>query len=117
MVRSHDQQDQDLSLTQAGTCVFLIRIAKDFGNNVLVMEPNDFLPQADEPPKVLVNWRLVLARVPSLLQGVIGDDMPGWTKGVGGRVGDGNDVCSLFLPETSIMSQDWTTDMRLISAR
>ena len=89
---------------------------KDFGDNVLVIEPHSFSPAAHEPPKTLASWNDVLKEVPDLLRGVTGTGMSGWAKGSFGRAGDANSVCSLFLSETSIMSQDWTTDMRLLSS-
>lgn len=87
-----------------GTCALLLRMGKDFGDDVLPLPSGGFLPTWWYPPRATFTWRDVEVAAFSLLQDVSQHGVPGWTKPSWATV--------LYVPQTSAMSREWTAGLR-----
>ena len=93
----------------------MVRMIKDFGDNALPLMQGGFLPGDRYPGRAVATWRGMLFQNRDLLHGLQGTGMPGFVSGVGPPEG-ANDVALLYIPDSSIFSQDWTEGMRVSSS-
>ncbi len=93
----------------AGTCTLLIRMGKDFGNNVLPLGKHEYMKLAGDDPKSLSTWRDILQMNSRMLSDVMQHGLPLWSYGFGHG---GRFAMILYLPKSSAMSRRWAADMR-----
>ncbi|KAL8902191.1 MAG: hypothetical protein Q9207_004844 [Kuettlingeria erythrocarpa] len=90
------------------TCTILLRMAKDFGKNVLP-NGNEFTDESDDPPAAEFVWEDILDSLDVLEDDVAGSKAPGWTYGYNM---EGPEAVLMVLPSSSVMSRRWAADMR-----
>ncbi|KAL8856833.1 MAG: hypothetical protein Q9178_006550 [Gyalolechia marmorata] len=91
------------------TCTLLVRMAKDFGDNVL---PNDGSGYSDESyalPMADFTWEDILEAIEDLQAYTESFEAPGWTYGM--NMG-GQEAVVMFIPSSSVMARRWATNMR-----
>ncbi|KAL8885305.1 MAG: hypothetical protein Q9215_006827 [Flavoplaca cf. flavocitrina] len=90
------------------TCTILVRMAKDYGDEVIVYkEPHfDEIPMrwAHLPPETFVSWSRILWAIDGMLQDVQSRKNPIWDYL--------QDICILFIPSSSAISRQWSVGMR-----
>ncbi|KAI4268701.1 MAG: hypothetical protein L6R38_007746 [Xanthoria sp. 2 TBL-2021] len=93
---------------QLETCTLLLRMAKDFGNNVLPIG-GEFSDETDNLPAAILTWEDILDSIKDTLEHVEYIKTPDWTYGYSQ---EGHEAVVMFIPSSSVMSRRWTTDMR-----
>ncbi|KAL8805648.1 MAG: hypothetical protein Q9223_003006 [Gallowayella weberi] len=89
------------------TCTLLVRMAKDFGTDVLPIR-DDYMDFSSRAPWALIKWEEITAVLQSLLNDIDKYHMPVWTVGTS----NGWDAVVMFIPTRSVMSRRWAVDMR-----
>ncbi|KAI4198694.1 MAG: hypothetical protein LQ346_002714 [Caloplaca aetnensis] len=90
------------------TCTILVRMAKDFGKNVLP-NGNGFTDESDDPPAAAFVWGDILDSLDYLENEVVESNAPAWTYGY---TMEGPEAVLMVLPSSSVMSRRWAADMR-----
>ncbi|KAI4108883.1 MAG: hypothetical protein LQ339_002001 [Xanthoria mediterranea] len=90
------------------TCTILVRMAKDFGNNVLPVG-GKFSDESDDPPAAKFTWEDILGSIAVTLEHVEKVKFPDWTYGYSPG---GQEAVMMVIPSSSVMSRRWAMDMR-----
>lgn len=92
------------------TCVLLLQITKDFGNDVVPFYQGGYLPTGRLDTVVKSSWEMVLAAITAVrAQCLKARGEPGWADIAGGAGGKAAIV--LTLPAKSEMARDWARDL------
>ncbi|KAL8707773.1 MAG: hypothetical protein Q9220_007225 [cf. Caloplaca sp. 1 TL-2023] len=91
------------------TCTILLRMGKDFGDNVLPLQYGGFLDGSIDAPLAVFRWFDILFELPDLLQTVRSSGKPVWTTGMGHG---GRNAIIMFIPSDSVIAKRWATDIR-----
>ncbi|CAO1600514.1 hypothetical protein XANCAGTX0491_004199 [Xanthoria calcicola] len=94
--------------TKYKTCTILVRMAKDFGNNVLPVG-GKFSDESDDPPSANFTWEDIIGSVAVTLEHVEHVKFPDWTYGYSTG---GQEAVMMVIPSSSVMSRRWAMDMR-----
>lgn len=94
-----------------GTCSVLIRMAKDFGDDIIPLGDGleGYAELSSIPAEAVVPWSNLLLPIESMTFVVLWDNMPVWSPGASAM---GRRIIILMLPKSSPMSRRWTADMR-----
>ena len=90
------------------SCIVLIQITKEFGNDTVPFYQGQYLPTVRLPESVQTTWENVIGALAAVrLQCVKLRKQPGWTdiEGVGGRKA----AIVLLIPARSEMAMDWAS--------
>ncbi|KAI4215942.1 MAG: hypothetical protein L6R36_009356, partial [Xanthoria steineri] len=90
------------------TCTILVRMAKDFGNNVLPVG-GKFSDETEDPPAAKFTWEDILGSIAVTLEHVEKVKFPDWTYGYSPG---GQEAVMMVIPSSSVMSRRWAMDMR-----
>ncbi|KAL8911382.1 MAG: hypothetical protein Q9171_003428 [Xanthocarpia ochracea] len=91
------------------TCTLLVRMAKDFGDNVLPNEGGGFSDESYALPEADFTWEDILDAIEGLHAHIESFEAPGWTYGLNAG---GQEAVVMFIPSSSTMARKWATDMR-----
>lgn len=86
-----------------GDCTLALRMAKDFGDDVLPLRTHGYFPGSSKLPIEKYDWPDILAQSETLLSNCVWRDLstgPGWARA-------GNNIIVLFLPTDSEMRKRW----------
>ncbi|KAL8748810.1 MAG: hypothetical protein Q9184_007078 [Pyrenodesmia sp. 2 TL-2023] len=90
------------------TCTILMRMAKDFGDNVLPIG-DTFMHESDDLPQAQFTWEDILDSLDDLQEHIVEHQAPGWAYGYN----MGAQFCVvMIIPSSSVMSRRWATGMR-----
>ena len=97
-----------LTYPSSGICVLVFRIEKDFGDDVLPLH-GGFYNASTSFPQTPANFRNILIPATHMLLDIARLRKPAWQTetSVGARF-----ITILYLAETSVISQRWTSGMR-----
>ncbi|KAL8797092.1 MAG: hypothetical protein Q9182_007245 [Xanthomendoza sp. 2 TL-2023] len=97
---------------ESETCTLLVRMAKDFGTDVLPIG-EDYVDFSDRAPWALIKWEEITMVLQGLLNEIDRHHSPVWTVGAS----NGWDVVVMFIPTRSKISRRWAMDMRATGRR
>ena len=86
-----------------GDCTLVVRMAKDFGDDVLPLRTHGYFPGSSRLPIEKYDWPDILAQSETLLSNCLWRDLstgPGWARA-------GNNIIVLFLPTDSEIRKRW----------
>lgn len=86
-----------------GDCTLVVRMAKDFGDDVLPLRTHGYFPGSSKLPIEKYGWPDILDQSEMLLSNCLWRDLstgPGWARA-------GNNMIVLFLPTDSEMRKRW----------
>ena len=86
-----------------GDCTLVVRMAKDFGDDVLPLRTHGYFPGSSKLPIEKYDWPDILDQSEMLLSNCLWRDLstgPGWARA-------GNNMIVLFLPTDSEMRKRW----------
>ncbi|KAL8919557.1 MAG: hypothetical protein Q9172_004932 [Xanthocarpia lactea] len=95
--------------TKYRTCTLLVRMAKDFGDDVLPNEGSGFADESDDLPMADFTLEDILEAIEGLQEYIEYLEAPAWTYGLDL---EGQEAVVMFLPSSSVMARRWATDMR-----
>ncbi|KAL8916062.1 MAG: hypothetical protein Q9208_008716 [Pyrenodesmia sp. 3 TL-2023] len=99
--------------TKHKTCTLLVRMAKDFGDDVLPIilpdEGSGFSDESDAFPAAEFDWEDILDSIDGLQALTAYIEQPSWMHGLSAGA---QEAVVMFIPSSSIMSRRWAADMR-----
>ena len=87
----------------AGDCALVLRMAKDFGDDVLPLRNQGYFPGSSKQPTEEHDWPDILVQFELLMSNCIWRSLstgPGWARA-------GNNIIVLLLPTNSEMRKQW----------
>lgn len=91
-------------------CAVFARMAKDFGDGVLPIQPGQYLPASEAPAFQVAQWdSLTQVMVHTLSTCVNEKGQPGWSARVG-------DIVVFFVPTNSEFRKRWWSEVTEIGA-
>ncbi|KAL8847601.1 MAG: hypothetical protein Q9221_007378 [Calogaya cf. arnoldii] len=93
---------------QTETCTLLLRMGKDFGNNVLPIN-REFADETEDLPAAMITWEDILDSMHDTLEHVEAVKFPDWTYAYGK---EGPAAVVMFIPSSSVISRRWAPDIR-----
>ena len=101
--RTHFVWISDTKPLLEGDCTLGLRMAKDFGDNVLPLRTHGYFPGSSKLPIEKYDWPDIVAQSEMLLSNCVWRDLPagpGWARA-------GNNIIVMFLPTDSEMRKRW----------
>ncbi|KAL9598634.1 MAG: hypothetical protein Q9219_004380 [cf. Caloplaca sp. 3 TL-2023] len=93
--------------TKYQSCTFLLRMAKDFGNNVLPLRYGGFLNVSQRKPQATFRGNDILWVLDDMRRMGESFTKPIWTTGFG----VGGEAVMMFIPSDSVMARRWALDI------
>ena len=104
--RCSPYNDLEFNIVGTGDCALILRMAKDFGDDVLPLRTTGFFPGSLRKPVEENNWPDIMAQIETLVSICAWRAIPsgpGWAR-------IGSDMVVLLLPADSEMHKRWLLD-------